>query len=458
METKKTKHCKLALLTAVLLFCITSLFFHIDDASAASKKVGLNKTKVSVEIYDTYKLKMVGTNQKPTWSTSNKNIVSVSKNGTLTAKKIGKATVTAKIGKKKYNCKVTVTYATLKINKDSAKMRKKETRSFGVKYENNGIFGYLLFMGVKWSTSNKNVATVDQYGNVKAVGKGTCILTVESPNKNIQPGKCKITVLTKKLNTQKYKVEQISDAYSYIDTEYDGPDAWEGNCFGLHIITKDTNAKNLHWEIVNGDYAEYGGDAYMPDIGFLTPKDVGNELRRVKDGFLSLPFIHGMGKHKLNLCWYPDGYSKENKDDYHEVVASITVNIKDFKKIEDKWLDSVIKKVTTNAMTDKEKMTALCKYIRKTFKYLPNGEKGLYNMFSEYQPYFIKKTIDCIDATGIMMLFADKFGLKSEATYAGYLNHHFATVYFKDGTSEGYDASPYAGSGYIELKDIKKIV
>ena len=34
------------------------------------------------------------------WSSSNKAVVTVSKNGTVKAKKVGKATITAKVGKK----------------------------------------------------------------------------------------------------------------------------------------------------------------------------------------------------------------------------------------------------------------------------------------------------------------------------------------------------------------------
>lgn len=46
--------------------------------------------------------------KKVTWSSSNKKIVSVSKNGTVKAKKQGKATVTANVSGKKLTCKVTV--------------------------------------------------------------------------------------------------------------------------------------------------------------------------------------------------------------------------------------------------------------------------------------------------------------------------------------------------------------
>jgi len=46
--------------------------------------------------------------KKPKWSSSKKSVATVSKKGKVVAKKAGSATITAKIGKKKYKCKVKV--------------------------------------------------------------------------------------------------------------------------------------------------------------------------------------------------------------------------------------------------------------------------------------------------------------------------------------------------------------
>ncbi len=73
--------------------------------SAAPK---LNKKQVELKIGKTYKLKVKGTSNKVKWSTSNKKIAKVSKNGVITAKKAGKAIIKAKVGKKTLKCKVSV--------------------------------------------------------------------------------------------------------------------------------------------------------------------------------------------------------------------------------------------------------------------------------------------------------------------------------------------------------------
>lgn len=67
----------------------------------------LNKTKLKMNVNDTYKLKATVKASSPiTWNSSNKAVVSVDKNGIITAKKDGTVTITVKTTKKGYNGKV----------------------------------------------------------------------------------------------------------------------------------------------------------------------------------------------------------------------------------------------------------------------------------------------------------------------------------------------------------------
>ena len=74
----------------------------------ATTTVKLNKKKLVLTVGFSSKLKMVGTTTKPTWKSNKPKIAKVTKAGKVTAKKKGKAVITAKIGKKKYKCNVTV--------------------------------------------------------------------------------------------------------------------------------------------------------------------------------------------------------------------------------------------------------------------------------------------------------------------------------------------------------------
>lgn len=74
--------------------------------------IKLNKMKISIKKGKSYKLKAkISSNLESSdlkWKTSNKKVVSISKDGKITAIKKGKATVTAYIGSVKAKCKITV--------------------------------------------------------------------------------------------------------------------------------------------------------------------------------------------------------------------------------------------------------------------------------------------------------------------------------------------------------------
>lgn len=77
-------------------------------SAQAASKVKLNKSKIRLCVGDTYRLKVSGTKREVTWSSSNKRVAKVNKKGLVTALKAGEARITAKVGKKKYTCKVVV--------------------------------------------------------------------------------------------------------------------------------------------------------------------------------------------------------------------------------------------------------------------------------------------------------------------------------------------------------------
>ena len=73
-------------------------------------------SQVTIGKGETFQLNVKGTSSKPTFRSSNKKVVSVTKSGKIKGNKIGKATITAKINKKTKRCKVTVKAAPKKIS------------------------------------------------------------------------------------------------------------------------------------------------------------------------------------------------------------------------------------------------------------------------------------------------------------------------------------------------------
>ena len=117
-DYKSMKTKALSILMAIFLaFSVStvSMAFAADVSSAttlltASKKktVKLSAKKATIYYKGTKTLKLLNNKKKVKWYTSNKKVATVSSKGKVTAKGLGTAKITAKVGSKKYTCKVTV--------------------------------------------------------------------------------------------------------------------------------------------------------------------------------------------------------------------------------------------------------------------------------------------------------------------------------------------------------------
>jgi hypothetical protein len=104
----------------IILMMLLSVVILLTLGNAkTSAKVKLNKTKVTIHVGESYKLKFKGTKKKVTWKSSKKSVVTVNKKGVVTGKKAGKSIITAKVGKKKLKCKVTVIVKANKSKKNN---------------------------------------------------------------------------------------------------------------------------------------------------------------------------------------------------------------------------------------------------------------------------------------------------------------------------------------------------
>lgn len=103
---KKAMRC-LCLVLALALLLPSVMPEAIPASRAEAASVKLSKTKATLTVGQKYTLSVKGTKAKVTWSSSDKKVATVSK-GVVKAKKEGTAVITAKAGKKKMTCKVTV--------------------------------------------------------------------------------------------------------------------------------------------------------------------------------------------------------------------------------------------------------------------------------------------------------------------------------------------------------------
>ena len=133
------------------------------------------------------------------WSSSNKKIVTVTSKGKLSAKKTGtvKITVTLRSGKTAW-FKVKVQKSVVKTSKITG-ISKKVTLNKGKKYTLKPVLTPVTTLDkVKYSTSNKKVATVNSRGLIVAKGAGRATITVTAGSK-----KAKIVVTVPKVKTTK---------------------------------------------------------------------------------------------------------------------------------------------------------------------------------------------------------------------------------------------------------------
>lgn len=87
----------------VILLCVVGL-----SGQPVEARTQLNKTKLTISVGQKVTLKVKGNHKKAKWSSSNKKVATVNQKGKVRAKRAGKTTIMAKVGQKKYRCKVTV--------------------------------------------------------------------------------------------------------------------------------------------------------------------------------------------------------------------------------------------------------------------------------------------------------------------------------------------------------------
>ena len=249
---KKISKVLLSLMLSIMLTCgfipVSPLREQIVSEVEAKTKVGINKTQVSLYVKKTTTLKVTGVKGQVKWSTSNKNVVTVSNGGVLKAVKKGTAVITATVDKKKFTCKVSVKNPS--ISKKAITLKLGKTTTLSVK---NAVGK------VKWSSSNKKVASVNSKGVVKAVKKGTATITAVASGV-----KLKCTVKVTENDVKDIKVTGLSIAASSKEMKI-------GKKFDLAPVISPANAKNKAYTVSSSN----------PEVASVNKKGV---VTAIKDG------------------------------------------------------------------------------------------------------------------------------------------------------------------------------
>lgn len=190
-------------------------------------KVKINKKKASVYVGETVQLKVTGTSKKPKWSSSNKKVATVNKKGRVRGKKVGKATIKAKIGGKQYKCKITVKNIPQQTTAQAKTPAKEMSLSVTKLQLEVGQQKQLTLKNggdnVKWSSSDYNIACVDSDGvvygkflgtcKIKAICEGKtfwCDVTVKFPVPECYPQNTVIEGYRQNISIGKFEAEFVS--------------------------------------------------------------------------------------------------------------------------------------------------------------------------------------------------------------------------------------------------------
>ena len=143
-----------------------------------------NGAKIVIGVRESVRLNPItpadAADQRVTYKSSNNKVASVTQGGVIRAKKKGNAVITVTTANQKTcRIKVTVRQAPKKvtIGAKNRTLKKGKTLRLRVKLPS----GSAAF-GIRYNSSRKKIATVDAKGNVKAIRKGSTVITVKLYN------------------------------------------------------------------------------------------------------------------------------------------------------------------------------------------------------------------------------------------------------------------------------------
>lgn len=245
--TKNIRKIILMLIMFTLILIGMSTIIKAEDTSFS-----LDKTTLDVVLNST---RNIGYDNKPsgetiTWTSSNPNVATVDNNGMVKGVSIGSATITATVGGQTATCQVSVIYGYLSIGANSGNYETSinlvlgehptETLKATAKDWENKVVSNAI---VTWTSSNPNVATVDNTGKVTAVsvGKTNITASVAGISKT-----CEVNVLPAPVFTDfsKAKYELLFDIDTDLKISGIKPKDDSGNDY-YYVITSSNKKPNI---------------------------------------------------------------------------------------------------------------------------------------------------------------------------------------------------------------------
>ena len=178
-------NCKKIIFLLFIIFILALIPKYALAANIPVSSISLD-SKIQIKLNEKIKLspKIIpsnATNKTITWSSSNTKVATISTNGTVTAKGLGKTIILAKTSNLKIASCVLSVYQPaerIKLNTNSIQIAVGSSYKLSAKiYPSTTTYKTLT-----WTSSNTKVATVNSIGNIKAISPGKSTITVKTTN------------------------------------------------------------------------------------------------------------------------------------------------------------------------------------------------------------------------------------------------------------------------------------
>ena len=195
------------------------------------------------------------TDKSVVWQSIDQSIATIDNNGLVTAQSVGTTMITATSGEKTAEITITVdkTLAeSIVLNKTSYELRVSET----VQLVTTIFPSTTTITEVEWLSSDLNVAYVDAYGNVVAVGIGNAIISAKTIDGSHLETYCLISVV-------KTPVEQVV-------IEYDGSSILQvGDQVQLsaYVMPETSTDKSINWKSQNENILTVNDNGLVTAVG-----------------------------------------------------------------------------------------------------------------------------------------------------------------------------------------------
>lgn len=223
---------------------VTVLPVPLNSISIKEQNIALNKG-ASKELTVIYTPENTTDDKTIIWTSNKEDIVSV-ENGKITAKAAGTAIITATVGDKTATTTVTVNIPleSISLNKTELTVNKGETANLDIIY--NPI-DTTIEKAESWTSSDTNVVTVNEYGLITAVGRGTAYVKAKVGDKEAT---CKVTVNVPLTGINlKSETELLKGQTETLKVEY--------------LPTDTTDDKTVTWISKNAEVAEVNVDGVV---------------------------------------------------------------------------------------------------------------------------------------------------------------------------------------------------